>query len=518
MLGNINYHLIEDARRILTLLCFARRPLTVEELIDGVAVEIHNSIGLNRKRRLQNPNGIRDICGGFIGIDSDVDYTTEGHDEDGMTATVRIAHSSVQEYLESERIRHQKAAMFSLASVMGHADIAQICLTYLLERGLSEPRLDESIFKDYPLARYAAMHWYYHYETTTKPAPGLDDCILRLFQSQDSFVTWIKIHDPDRNRGSPIYHNRSLDSIPSPVYYASLLGLDQTLHELIKNWQSNSDVSEQINAQGGRHGNALQAASVGGHVQVVQMLLEKGADVNNPGGTFGNALQAASSGGHIQVVQMLLDKGAIVNAKGGFFGNALQIASYKGHTQVLQVLLHKGAHVNEQGGFSNNALQAASINGHIQVVQMLLDNGANVNAQGGKFGNALHTASFGGHVQVVQMLLDMGADVNAQSGKFGNALQIASYEGHIRVVQMLLDKGADVNARGGKFGNALHTASFRGHVQVVQVLLNQHADITAEELSSALQEAKAGGHSGVVQLLQNHHAALCQKQSVAKTA
>ena len=53
---------------------------------------------------------------------------------------------------------------------------------------------------------------------------------------------------------------------------------------------------------------------------------------------------------------------------------------------------------------------------------------------------------------------------------------------------------------------------------MVQVLLNQHADITAEELSSALQEAKAGGHSGVVQLLQNHHAALCQKQSVAKTA
>ena len=83
---------------------------------------------------------------------------------------------------------------------------------------------------------------------------------------------------------------------------------------------------------------------------------------------------------------------------------------------------------------------------------------------------------------------------------------------------MLLDKGADVNARGGKFGNALYTASFREHVQVVQVLLNQHADITAEELSSVLQEAKLGGHSAVVQLLQNHHAALCQKQSVAKTA
>ncbi|KAL8991075.1 MAG: hypothetical protein Q9169_007954, partial [Polycauliona sp. 2 TL-2023] len=40
MLCNIDGYLAEDARRILTLLCFASRPLKVEELIDGVAVEI----------------------------------------------------------------------------------------------------------------------------------------------------------------------------------------------------------------------------------------------------------------------------------------------------------------------------------------------------------------------------------------------------------------------------------------------------------------------------------------------
>lgn len=49
MLCNIDDHLIEDARRILTLLCFAARPLTVPELIDGIAVEIEGSIGLNPK-------------------------------------------------------------------------------------------------------------------------------------------------------------------------------------------------------------------------------------------------------------------------------------------------------------------------------------------------------------------------------------------------------------------------------------------------------------------------------------
>ena len=70
-------------------------------------------------------------------------------------------------------------------------------------------------------------------------------------------------------------------------------------------------MSKQINAQGGYYGNTLQAASWGGHNQVMQVLLDKGADVNAQGGYYGNALQAASHRGHEKVVQMLLEKGAI---------------------------------------------------------------------------------------------------------------------------------------------------------------------------------------------------------------
>ena len=66
---------------------------------------------------------------------------------------------------------------------------------------------------------------------------------------------------------------------------------------------------------------------------MVQILLNKGADVNAQGGEYGNALQAASSGGHDQVVQILLDKGADVNAQRGKYGNALYVASSGGHDQ-----------------------------------------------------------------------------------------------------------------------------------------------------------------------------------------
>ena len=39
-----------------------------------------------------------------------------------------------------------------------------------------------------------------------------------------------------------------------------------------------------MNAQGGHHGNALQAASSEHHEAIMQVLLEKGAEVNAQGG------------------------------------------------------------------------------------------------------------------------------------------------------------------------------------------------------------------------------------------
>ena len=202
--------------------------------------------------------------------------------------------------------------------------------------------------------------------------------------------------------------------------------------------------------------------------KVVQMLLDKRADVNAKGGVYGNALQAASVGGHDMVVQMLLDKQANVNAKGGFYGTALQAASAYGHRKVVQMLLDKRADINAQGGKYGNALQAALYRGDDMVVQILLDRGADVNAQGGFYGNALQAASAGGNEKMVQMLLDRGSEVNTQGGFYGNALQAASRLGHDMVVQMLLDRGAvrgvNVTAHeGGGYRNALLAAPADGH-------------------------------------------------------
>jgi ankyrin repeat protein len=96
---------------------------------------------------------------------------------------------------------------------------------------------------------------------------------------------------------------RCLNSIPTPLYYAALLGLSTVTRLLL-------DKGVNVNAQGGHFGNALQAASERGDEQVVKTLLDAGAEVNAQGGEYDNALQAASAGGHEQVVKTLLNAGA----------------------------------------------------------------------------------------------------------------------------------------------------------------------------------------------------------------
>ena len=219
MLRRIDQGLIRDARRMLTLLCFASRPLSVPELIDGIAVETTEPTGLNKDRRFQDYNDINEICPGFTSI------SVVAADE---LPTVQIAHFSVQEYLESGRIQHEKAKIFGLTSVIAHEEITQICLIYLLEPNFSSPELDPYIHMEYPLAQFAAEFWYDHYESTAAPAPKSDTLISRLFQHKESFKTWIELHDVDETQNSYSYALRA-----SPVYYASLLGLEQTLYELL---------------------------------------------------------------------------------------------------------------------------------------------------------------------------------------------------------------------------------------------------------------------------------------------
>ncbi|CAM1509295.1 Fc.00g030340.m01.CDS01 [Cosmosporella sp. VM-42] len=520
MLSNIPSTSREYAQQMLTLLCCARRPLTVAELIDGIAVQLGGTPRFNPKRKLKNIDAIQEVCPGFTEINAN---------PDSSGATVRIAHFSIQEYLQSERIQSSEdAVLFSVKQQYADTQMARICLTVLLE-----PRLltsaSTSLQQDtFALVPYAAEYWPGHFRDGVEDI-AIENQVLQLLKGREGlFENWVTTWNHDDLFG----HHTGQGKFPSPLYYASRLGLDSIVPRLLddttivalpstrrgrfegsmrhescggnrKTVQPLLGKGADINAAEGHFGNALQAASAEGHYKIAQLLLKKGADINAAEGGYGSALQAASAEGHYKIIQLLLEKGADVNAAEGHYRSALQEASTRGHYKIAQLLLEKGADVNAAEGYYGSALQEASAEGYYKIIQLLLEKGADINAAKGSYGSALQAASVRGHYKIAQLLLEKGADVNAAEGHYRSALQEASTRGHYKVAQLLLEKGADVNAAEGHYRSALQEASTRGHYKIAQLLLEKGADVNAAEgyYGSALQAALAGGHDKIVQLL-----------------
>ena len=127
---------------------------------------------------------------------------------------------------------------------------------------------------------------------------------------------------------------------------------------------------------------SLYLASKGGHVGIVQLLMEHRAK------PWEDALTTAVSGGHEEVVRLLIEKGTDTQTVGWKWDDVLMGAASGGHKEIVRLLLGKKSHAG--GGY---ALRNASSRGHDAIVRLLLENGVDVNAEGGFYGYALTAAS-----------------------------------------------------------------------------------------------------------------------------
>ena len=88
----------------------------------------------------------------------------------------------------------------------------------------------------------------------------------------------------------------------------------------------------------------LQAAAAAGNPRILEFVLEI-PELNKQ---YNNALYVASSKGHLDVVRLLHNAGADINARERNQESAMQAAFCKGHRQVVQYLIYAGVNRNVQ--------------------------------------------------------------------------------------------------------------------------------------------------------------------------
>jgi ankyrin repeat protein len=166
----------------------------------------------------------------------------------------------------------------------------------------------------------------------------------------------------------------------------------------------------------------LVEAAYEGNLIEVERLIAEGADINafaeiNDSSSSGytwsytyTPLGGASATGHIEIVKLLIQNGADVNAGCQFDRTALMQACDYGNIEIVKLLIQNGAEINATAFMGSTALMDACNSGNLEIVKILLDNGALVKVKDNFLETALKNAIRKGHIEIVNLLLQHGAN------------------------------------------------------------------------------------------------------------
>jgi serine/threonine-protein phosphatase 6 regulatory ankyrin repeat subunit B len=228
-------------------------------------------------------------------------------------------------------------------------------------------------------------------------------------------------------------------------------------------------------------------------------------------------LQVAAKAGHLEIVKLLIERGADIYESAEWGYPAVEHAFWAKQQHVVDYFLGEAAGHPTVGGCPTYGLgidvNLAARNGWLELVRSHVRKDRLAVHRRGVIGETpLHWAGHNGFVEIVRVLLDAGADIEADEiGCFGGKPLHFASEHEPEVVRLLVERGADVNSRnvlpGGDFEGAtpliMNAQQHNDCAECAEILIEAGADIGAVDASgkTALAWAVEGGTKNVQEVL-----------------
>ena len=290
------------------------------------------------------------------------------------------------------------------------------------------------------------------------------------------------------------------------------------------------------NFEDSSHARPITAATVRNDIEMVQLLLNSGADPSLPenGAPLGQSLWHAVYQKNYELAQLLLENGANPNTAPESSGSALFQA--RGDQLLTKLLLEYGAEdisgdINEfQNYVGDNSLDQVSQilsanpqmdldksfcfegilagpanNGNKEMLDLLLSYGARV-PKISKWGRYYYFK----HYEIAKHLLERGMDANHMNWHQTTLLHDMAHEGEIEKAELLIEHGADINAVDEEYNSTpLGIASRWGNSEMVTFLLKSGADPNAAgaKWATPLAWSRLKSHEEIENKLLSHGAA-----------
>ncbi len=220
-----------------------------------------------------------------------------------------------------------------------------------------------------------------------------------------------------------------------------------------------------------------------GDRDLVQLLLEMGAEIKGQDQDGNTALHHAAIQGNAGSIGLLLDHGAAIEVANNQHESALYLAANNGQSLATATLLAKGAGIEKQ---KLNFLDSAIEKGHTEIVRILLKERPHCL----DLDWALLMAVRCGNMKIVELLIDAGADANAVGSPLARALR----NGLVAIARFLLKKGANPPI-GKDCLKHIEIAAKQGYLQIIDILLEAKAH---DEVFKAVMRAIKHGKAEVV--------------------